>query len=69
MTSEHPFFVKSVGFVEARDLQTGDRLVGSDGGDVRIERIEPFEDEAAVYDLTVDGPHDYFASGVLVHNY
>jgi hypothetical protein len=69
VTSEHPFFVRGLGFVLARDLETGDRLLDADGSDVRVERIDSFDGEGEVYDVSVDGPHDYFAGGVLVHNY
>jgi len=27
------------------------------------------DDDGQVYDVSVDGPQDYFAGGVLVHNY
>jgi len=36
-------------------------------GYVRIESIEP-DGEAEVYDIEVDGPHNFVAEGLIVHN-
>ena len=30
--------------------------------------IEPVDEPTAVYDLTVDEPHNFFAGQILVHN-
>ena len=77
-TDEHPFWVPECGWVEAKNLQSGDELVGQDGGAVawvqatgRIAR----PDGVRVFNFEVTGHHTYFvrppgARGppVLVHN-
>ncbi len=35
---------------------------------VRVESCSPTGEHRSVYDLTVDGAHEFFANGVLVHN-
>lgn len=35
---------------------------------VRVLAVHALPDRAAVYNLTVEGDHEYFAAGVLVHN-
>ena len=66
-------------WVEAKDLREGDVFLGANGElstVVSIERVE-FPDGIAVYNLTVDGNHNYFViaacdeygqTSVLVHN-
>jgi Fe-S cluster assembly protein SufB len=41
--------------------------VNEDFGYVRIGRIAP-DGEAEVYDIEVDGPHNFVAEGIIVHN-
>ena len=73
-TLNHPVFVKGKGFVPLGDLKRGDAVPLSDGfaalfcfkGTLIKER--PEEQTADVYNLTVDGEHEYFANGFLVHN-
>lgn len=69
VTAEHPFFVPAEGFVRAEQLSPGDELLGADGERVTVLATTAFEDDETVYDLSVAEPHDYFAGGVLVHNY
>jgi len=71
--TEHGFWV------EAKDLREGDVFLGANGElstVVSVERVE-FPDGIAVYNLTVDGNHNYFViaacdeygqTSVLVHN-
>ncbi len=82
-TDEHPFWVidsaTGIGrWVDAKDLQTGDRFLDANGNVSTLEnkdRIE-YHDGIAVYNFTVEGNHDYFviAAGeygqtcILVHN-
>jgi len=66
-------------WVEAKDLREGDVFLGANGElstVVSIERLE-YPDGIAVYNLTVDGNHNYFViaqcdeygqTSVLVHN-
>jgi hypothetical protein len=71
-TAGHPFYVEGRGFVEAGELRVGDVLVSDDGellplDDIGIVRLdEPIK----VYNLLVEGNHNYFVAyvGVLVHN-
>lgn len=54
------------------DLRPGDRVLVLDDGAVveaGIEAIALHEGApVVVYDITVDGPHDFFADGMLAHN-
>jgi RHS repeat-associated protein len=71
-TDKHPFYVASKGtWVDAADLRVGDRLRKPDGGTVvvqKVRRLAPHEQR--VYNLTVEGPHTFYAGDepVLVHN-
>jgi len=69
VTGEHPFWVprKQI-FRLANQLQVGDRLLGRNGLEIRIEEVGEGE-TVEVWDLSVDGPDTYFANGVLAHNY
>lgn len=70
-TNNHPFFVKGVGYVEAKDLEVGDVLVDFDNNEVVIENIEILESrEITVYNMNVDENHNYFVGkdNILVHN-
>ncbi len=70
VTAEHPLWVSERGaFVVAGEVEPGMHLLGADGQPVMILARTPFDQPARVYDVTVDAPHTYFASGVLVHNY
>lgn len=69
-TDNHPFFTEA-GWVRAEDLQVGAALARFDGADVRLTSAEQLKLEAAsglTYNLHVDGPHNYFAGGMLVHD-
>ncbi len=68
-TKDHPFFLSDGSLVKAGELGRGVALVSRDGGAVTVVSAGPFDQKARVFDLSVDGPHDYFAGGVLVHNY
>src|SRR5262249_37880912 len=69
VTREHPFFVPGRGFVAAGDLGPGDPLLSRDGSAVRVLSSSEFVEKATVYNVSAEAPHDYFAGGVLVHNY
>jgi YD repeat-containing protein len=70
VTIEHPVFVADVGFVRAVDLVVGDRLATSNGRTVDVVAISSLHDDAAVYNLTVDGAESYFVGedGIWSHN-
>ena len=71
-TYEHPFYVKDVGFVNAGELQIGDKLLDSGGKTLIVEgtEIEILENPVNVYNFQVEDFHTYHVgeNGVLVHN-
>jgi hypothetical protein len=72
-TANHPFYsVAMAAFVEAGKLAPGDRVLRLDRGalrEARLVAVTPFERVTDVFDLSVSPHHDFFAAGVLVHNY
>lgn len=69
VTDEHPFYVASRGeWVKAKDIKRNDFLLRDYGGMKVINFVFCVSEPATVYNLTVDGEHNYFAGGVLVHN-
>jgi hypothetical protein len=75
-TDEHPFWVPSRGWVPAGELAPGDRLTQDGGrrGTVLTTAREPHPEGVPVFNLKVEGLHNYFAAGqrgshfLLVHN-
>jgi hypothetical protein len=71
-TSEHPFYVKDVGFVNAGELRVGSEVVNSNGNILLVEniKIELAENPVTVYNFQVENFHTYHVgnNGVLVHN-
>jgi hypothetical protein len=66
-TAEHP--VRANGkWLPAGTLRGGERLLASTGEKTRAATPRPIDEPIDVYELVVDGPHNYFAGGVLVHN-
>ena len=71
-TPRHEFYVVDKGWVRARDLKEGDILFGDE--ERKIDEIEHKyynnEDNIDVYNLTVDGNHNYLITEyqLLVHN-
>jgi hypothetical protein len=76
VTTNHPFYVdgglgvSTARWVQAGDLQRGDRLRTENGWDVTIVALRYHTGYARVYTLTVEQDHDFFVGGarVLVHN-
>ncbi len=73
LTPEHKVFTENRGYVEAKDIQGTDQLVVLwDDGIKKVKNkyrtIEYLEEEIPVYDITVEGTHNFFANGILVHN-
>ena len=73
-TPDHRIWTANRDWTELADLHTNDILLGADDGDgsrahehVIVKSIEegPVAD---VYDLAVEDAHEFFSSGVLVHN-
>jgi hypothetical protein len=72
VTAVHPIYTPD-GWVAAGDLKVGGKiatLVGETLQFVSIVSIQhvPVNGTVTVYNLEVDGNHDYFANGLLVHN-
>jgi hypothetical protein len=75
VTNVHPFYVrksassKAYSWVEAQDLKVWDILLMVDGSLVTIEKINHYSNQETVYNLEVEGNHDYFVDRwYLVHN-
>ena len=75
VTDVHPFYVrksessKDYDWIEAKNLKVWNVLLMSDGKLVKIEEINHYPNVETVYNLEVDGNHDYFVDKwYLVHN-
>lgn len=69
-TPEHLVYVKDRGYVPAIEVNPGDDLISSEA-DVyycKVEKIIIDHKLVDVYDLTIDGPPNFIANGVCVHN-
>ena len=66
-TSNHPFYSDG-NWIEAGNLSVGDKILHVDGLEHTIETIELSDELATVYNFEVEGTHNYFAEGYLVHN-
>ena len=55
---------------EVGQLQIGDTIIGNGGQDTVITAIATKEvpDNTPIYNFALDGDHEYFANGFLVHN-
>jgi hypothetical protein len=69
-TPSHPFRVENRGWVQARDLQPGDRLISLNGGTERVTQNTTTNAVALVYNFEVVNAHTYFVGEqrILVHN-
>lgn len=72
-TGGHPFWVANDGaWIDAEDLDVGDRLLLADGGTTPVTAIDKRGAVQRVHNLTVDGIHTYFVvvgdGEALVHN-
>jgi hypothetical protein len=69
VTEEHPFWHVGRGeWVKAKDIKRNAFLLRDYGGTKVVNFVFKVSEPATVYNLTVDGEHNYFAGGVLVHN-
>ena len=66
-TSNHPFYSNG-DWVEAGDLNVQDKILHVDGVEHTINSIEKLPESKTVYNFEVNGTHNYFAEGYLVHN-
>ena len=71
-TGGHPFYVLGIGFVEARNLKTSDKLLLSNGKEAIIEKVEAEQlaEAETTYNFEVQDFHTYYVTEktVLVHN-
>ena len=68
VTPEHKVFTKNRGYVMAKDLVETDELVLTYNEKTSTLIIEYLEEKIPVYDITVEGTHNFFANDILVHN-
>ena len=66
-TPNHPFYSDGE-WIQAGQLSIGDKILHVDGEEHKVSSIETFDDNIDVYNIEVDGTHNYFAEGYLVHN-
>ncbi len=59
---------RSLPFTNAGSLRAGMVMATDEGIFDVLERIEPILFEGSVYDLNVEGTHNFVANGVLTHN-
>ncbi|MCA9690674.1 MAG: Hint domain-containing protein [Myxococcales bacterium] len=70
VTGEHPIYdIDRGAFRRARELRPGDALRGRDGARVIVLERRAAQIDGRVWDLSIAGPQNYYAGGVLVHNY
>jgi len=81
-TDEHPYYVNNKGWssfnpvksmtihdMEVFELLSGDSLVDRNGNTITIKSITQLDPAyQEVYNFEIEGNHNYFANGVLVHN-
>ena len=68
VTPEHKVFTKNRGYVMAKDLTETDELVLASNEKTSTLILEYLKEEIPVYDITVEGNHNFFANDILVHN-
>jgi hypothetical protein len=69
VTVEHPFWlVNRSEWVKAGDIKRNDILMRDNGSWQTVRNITFIVEEIDVYNMEVEGEHNYFAGGVLVHN-
>jgi predicted lipid-binding transport protein (Tim44 family) len=68
---EHPVEKAGAGFQPLGQIHSGDRILRWTGGRLvkdRVYNISPASGESLVFNLQVDEPHTFIASGFVVHN-
>jgi len=71
VTAEHPFYVENKGWVLVKSLKPGDRFkTMTREGTEQIKTIHQIKEALKVYNIEVDGNHNYFVTkgDILVHN-
>ena len=76
-TAGHRFFIESIGFIKLDKLKCGMVCLLSNPASpssvaalasVVITQIQRLPGVRPTYDLTIEGEHEFFANGILVHN-
>jgi len=67
VTPDHPLLASGA-WVEAGEVAPDAELLRRDGTRVRAGHPETVEGRVRVFDLAIDGPHNFFAADRLVHN-
>jgi RHS repeat-associated protein len=69
-TLEHPFLHEDGQWIDAVDLQPGDKLQTADAGPLTLIGVMAKDDQTQVYNIEVEGLHTYLIStnGWIVHN-
>jgi cysteine-rich repeat protein len=68
VTGEHPIHIVGQGWTKIKDVVVGDMALSIEGLEVRVNLIEEFDEEVEVYNIEVEGDHNYFAENILFHN-
>jgi len=55
-------------FLPASQVRPGMVLFGEGGGYEAVDRVEPVRLEGSVFDLDIEGTHNFIACGLLTHN-
>ena len=63
VTEGHPFAIGGDEWITAGELRTGDKVVG-DGDQIRLGGIERINQPIPIFNLTVDGSHNYYVAEV-----
>ncbi len=58
----------SLPFLPAASVRRGMAMFDSQGGFDLVERVETIPLDAAVYDLNIEGTHNFIANGIVTHN-
>jgi RHS repeat-associated protein len=67
VTPEHPFFVDN-GWMEVEDIKIGQNLFNIEKGNISVISSRILLGNPIVYNIEVEGNHNYFVEGFLVHN-
>lgn len=73
LTPDHKVYTTNRGYVEAKNLETTDFVIYNGREKIwkvksNYRTVECLEEEIPVYDITVEGTHNFFANDILVHN-
>lgn len=67
LTPDHPLLVNGI-WALATEVKSGDKLLSSDGGEIKVVSVDRVRQGRLVYNLSLDSPHTFFANGIYTHN-